>query len=116
MMLLNENTYSPISEKRLLGVHKLIISMVGVGVSWIQAYYSTLSIYFLSMAETSNMCGREQCERTKLCSARRQNARDQMKSDHGRPSVVCLAASVSARVNARTLDQKEKKNKSFRAF
>lgn len=54
MMLLNENTYSPVSEKRLLDVHKLIISMVGVGVSWFQAYYSTLSIYFLSMAETSN--------------------------------------------------------------
>ena len=55
-MLLNENTYSPISEKRLLGEHKLIISIVGVGVSWIQAYYSTLSIYFLSVAETSNNC------------------------------------------------------------
>ena len=42
--------------------------------------------------------------------------RDQVKSDHGQPSVVCLVASVSARVNARTLEQKEKKNKSFRAF
>ena len=51
MMLLNESTYSPISEKRLLGVH---VYNVGVGVSQIQAYYSTLCIFFLSMAETSN--------------------------------------------------------------